>query len=372
MSKKSTATHERVDDIPTIIAHLKKMRVAALLDKHFPSKGHGQGWSLGWTTVVWVTCLLSEGAHRLSRVAPWVNAPPCPCSRCSGRQVTPRDLSDDRLATVRASLCVAARWGECERARNQSVLRVYDVQARAGHVETTTAAADVTPEGLFQLGHSKDHRPDLPQGKVALSVLDPLGAPLTTTVVAGHTADAPRSRPEMAQVRQIAQRTGRPYVGDCTMAAIGTRAAIVAHQDASWGPLSAKPMPEAALDRVLAPVLRGALEPSELRLPNADGALEETDAPVALGCAYTVERRAPDQAQQTRTWQERHLVVRSLAFAARQEQRVRPRVARAVTESNALDARQQGTQRVPDEAAAPQAVAAIMAHSAWMGWATSP
>jgi len=29
MSNKITATHERVDDIPAIIAHLKKMGVAA-------------------------------------------------------------------------------------------------------------------------------------------------------------------------------------------------------------------------------------------------------------------------------------------------------------------------------------------------------
>ena len=66
-------------------------------------------------------------------------------------------------------------------------------------------AAYVTPEGLFQLGHSKDHRPDLPQVKIAMSVLDPLGLPLTTTVVAGQTADDPLYLPEIAKVRQIAQ-----------------------------------------------------------------------------------------------------------------------------------------------------------------------
>jgi hypothetical protein len=65
MSKKITATHERVDDRPTIIVHLKKMRVAELLDKHFPTHGHWQGLPLGWTTVVGVTCLLAEGDHRL-------------------------------------------------------------------------------------------------------------------------------------------------------------------------------------------------------------------------------------------------------------------------------------------------------------------
>jgi len=54
-------------------------------------------------------------------------------------------------------------------------------------------------------------------------------------------------------------------------------------------------------------------------------------------------------------------VVRSLAWAARQEQSLRQRVARAVTEINALDERKQGKPRVLDETAASQAAAAIMA-----------
>ena len=69
----------------------------------------------------------------------------------------------------------------------------------------------MTPEGLFQLGHSKDHRPDLPQVKIALSVLDPLGLPLTTMVVAGQTADDPLYLPAMAKGRQTVQRTGITY-----------------------------------------------------------------------------------------------------------------------------------------------------------------
>jgi transposase len=189
MSTKITAIHERVDDIPTIIAHLKKMRVAELLDNHFPTNGNWQGLSLGWTTVVWLAFILSEGDHRLSHVEPWVTAHRRTLSRCIGRKVKPRDLTDDRLATVLDYLCIAACWVAFERALHQSVLRVYDLQERAVRVDTTTAAAYVTPEGMFQLGHSKDHRPDLPQVKIAMSVRDPLGLPLTTMVVAGHTAD---------------------------------------------------------------------------------------------------------------------------------------------------------------------------------------
>ena len=361
MSKKITATHERVDDIPAIIAHLKKMCVAELLDQHFPTNGNWQGLSLGWTTVVWLAFILSEGDHRLYRVEPWVKAHLSTLRRCLDRQVRPRDLADDRLATILDYLCVAERWVAFERALNQSVLRVYDLQGRLVRVDTTTAAAYVTPAGLFQLGHSKDHRPDLPQVKIAMSVLDPLGVPLTITVVAGNTADDPLYLPEIAKVRQIAQLTGLTYVGDCKMAAIGTRAEIVAHQDDYLCPLSAKQMPEAELDRVLAPVFSGAIEPSEIRLPHADGVLDETADPVAIGFEYTVELSALDHAGQTHTWQERRLVVRSLAFAASQEKSLRQRVARAVTELNALDERKQGKPLLPDKAGAYQAAAAIMA-----------
>jgi len=361
MSKNITATHERGDDIPAIIAHLTKMRVAEFLDNYFPPKGHWQGLSLGKTPVVWLAFLLSEGDHRLSRVEPWGKAHQRTLSRCLGSEVKPRDLTDDRLATTLDSLSVAERWAAFERDLNQSVRRVYDLQGRVVRVDTTTAGAYMTPEGLFQLGHSKDHRPDLPQVKIAMSVLDPLGLPLTTTVVAGHTADDPLYLPEIAKVRQTAQRTGLTYVGDCKMAALGTRAEIVAHQDYYLCPLSAKQMPEAELDRVLAPVFCDALKPSAIRVPNADGAIVETDDPVALGFAYTVELSAPDQSGQARTWHERRLVVRSLAFATTQEQHLRQRVARAVTEINALDERKQGKQPFSDEAAAYHATAAILA-----------
>src|SRR4029450_7102237 len=316
MSKQITATHERVDDIPAIIAHLKNMRVAELLDNHFPPNGNWQGLSLGRTAGVWLAFILSEGDHRLYRVEPWGKAQQRPLSRCLSREVKPRDLTDARLATILDYLSVTEHWVAFERTLNQSVLRVYDLQGRVVRLDTTTAAAYVTPAGLFQLGHSKDHRPDLPQVKIAMAVLDPLGVPLTLTVVAGNTADDPLYLPEIAKVRQIAPITGLTYVGDCKMAAIGRGAEIVAHQDYYLCPLSAKQMPEAELDRVLAPVFSGVLEPSEIRVPYADGALDETADPVAIGFEYTVELSALDQAGQTHAWQERRLVVRSLAFAA--------------------------------------------------------
>ncbi len=40
MSPSIKAIHEQVADIPVIIAHLKRMRVAELLNKHFPANGN--------------------------------------------------------------------------------------------------------------------------------------------------------------------------------------------------------------------------------------------------------------------------------------------------------------------------------------------
>jgi transposase len=76
----------------------------------------------------------------------------------------------------------------------------------------------VSEEGLFQFGHSKDHRPDLPQVKVMQAVLDPLGMPLATYVVSGEKANDPLYIPCIERVQQSLGRCGLLFVGDCKMA----------------------------------------------------------------------------------------------------------------------------------------------------------
>src|SRR5437867_12070798 len=111
MSQKITATHERVDDIPVIIAQLKKMRVAALLDHHFPTNGNWTGLSLGWVTVVWLSFILSAGEHRLYHVRPWATEHrptlrPGPRTECKRRE-----CPAGRVATVPGYLHVTPNCG---------------------------------------------------------------------------------------------------------------------------------------------------------------------------------------------------------------------------------------------------------------------
>jgi transposase len=216
----------------------------------------------------------------------------------------------------------------------------------------------VPPDGLCQLGHSKAHRPDLPQLQIALATLDPLGLPMPIATVAGNTADDPLALPAIATVRRSVGLVGMTSIGDGTIAALATRADLVAHQDFSLCPLSAKQVSAEELERLLAPLWSGAQPLAAVRL-TAAGQADDHAAPDAVGLAYAVEQVGPGQSGQPRRWQERRWGVRSLAHARLQEESLRQRAQRAVEEINALNKRQQGKKRLATEAAALQTAEAI-------------
>ena len=301
MSEQMTITHERTDDIPVILAFLRQMCVAELIDKHFPTHGHWTGLSLGQMLSVWLTCILSEGDHRLSHVEPWIAAHPQTRSRCVNQQVLPRDGTDDRLARGLDDLGVVDKWVEGEGELNPTLIRVYDLPPKTARVDPTTVSAYVTPDGMFQLGHSQDDRPDRPQLQIALSTLAPLGLPMTIAAGAGNTADEPLSLPEIATVCRRVGQTGMTYIGACTIAALATRAAIVAHDDFSLCPLAAQQVSAEELGRRLEPVWRGQPPLEEVRLTDESDA-NDHEEPDAVGLAYTREQGGQDQSGQPRRW----------------------------------------------------------------------
>ena len=62
---------ERMDDIPLLLSHMQRMRLAELLDKHMPTHGHRQGLSVGHLCMVWLAHILSQADHRMNRVQEW-------------------------------------------------------------------------------------------------------------------------------------------------------------------------------------------------------------------------------------------------------------------------------------------------------------
>ena len=228
MTDRLTVESERVDDIPVLITQQAHMGVPTLLDQHFPAHGNRQGLSLGWLATAWLSHVLSESDHRLSLVRGWARQRLETLRRCSGQAMVELDFTDDRLADVLHALSDDERWRAFESALNGNLLRVYDLPAERVRVDSTTASGywTVSEEGLLQFGHSKDHRPDLPQVKVMLSSLDPLGMPVVSQVVSGERADDPLYVPAITEVRQGLGRRGLLYVGDCKMGALETRAFV--------------------------------------------------------------------------------------------------------------------------------------------------
>src|SRR5215471_10342395 len=247
---------ERVDDIPLL---LEQMQLPALFDEYFPTHGNWQGLSLGWVTTIWLSSILSRGDHRLVHVEPWAAKRLETLRTTTGQAVERLDFTDDRLEIVLRCLHDDTRWAAFESALNQHTVRVYALPTERVHVDSTSASAyaTVTPEGLLQFGHSKDHRPDLPQVKVMQAVLDPLGMPVATDVVSGERADDPLYIPCIKRVQASVGRCGLLYVGNCKMAARETRAFLAAQGAFYWCPLPQLPLPEAELDEVLEAVWSG-------------------------------------------------------------------------------------------------------------------
>src|SRR5467141_301182 len=333
---------ERVDDIPLLIEQMQRMGLPTLLDNHFPTQGNWQGLSLGWVSTIWLSSILSRGDHRMVHVEPWVAQRPWTLRTITGQIVTRVDFTDDRLEIVLRLLSNDTRWAAFESALNQHTVRVYDLSAARVHVDSTSASAyaTVTEGGLFQFGHSKDYRPDLPQVKVMQAVLDPLGMPLATDVVSGERADDPLYMPCIERVQASVGRRGLLYVGDCKMASRETRARIAAAGDFYLCPLPQVQLAEGELDAALEALWRGEHVLSSVVREGPKGEPEL----IAEGYEYPVPMSQKVDGT-VQNWTERRLVVRSVRHAHAAEAALRARVAKAMAQIEALNQRGRGKKR---------------------------
>lgn len=126
MREQFTITTERVDDIPVLLAQSDRMGIPALLDAFFQPHGNWEGTSLGWTAMIWLSHILSEGDHRLNQVQSWVANQKHTLQTSSGQAVREQEWSDDRLAIVLDRLSETQKWQQFETALNRQIIRVYN------------------------------------------------------------------------------------------------------------------------------------------------------------------------------------------------------------------------------------------------------
>ena len=359
MSEALTIITERVDDIPLLAANMEKIGIAALVDEHFLPHGNWGGISLGQVCSGWLAHILSEADHRMNHVQLWAEKRRETLRGCFGGAVSAQDFTDDRLEIALDALSEDERWAGFETALNRRTVRVFDLKPECVRLDGTTASGywTVTETGLFQLGHSKDHRPDLPQLKVMQAALDPLGMPLATLVASGETADDPLYIPAIRQVRQGLERRGLLYVGDCKLMALETRAYLQAGGDHYLGPFSKVQVADETLETYLKPVWAGEQELTPVCRPTPEGPLEK----IAEG--YEIPQTLTATVEDKKiTWVERWLVIRSLRHARAAEVALRTRLTKAQAVLEGLNERKQGKRRLADLEALRQAAEKIVQH----------
>jgi transposase len=356
MTPLTQITYERVDDIP-LLMHLmtEKLEYDTQLDRCWPRHGNWLGLSVGQVMVTWLAHILSECTHTMSPVRAWANGRLHILSCLLGQELREADLSDDRLAEVLRGLSQDAVWRPFEQASTQRMIRVYRLPTQRVRLDGTTVSIHSADEAsvLFRRGHSKDHRPDLPQFKAMLAALDPLGVLVGVDVVAGQHADDGLYVPMIDRLRETLPPTGLLYVGDCKMSALATRAHIQASDNYYLTPLAQVGQLPAELDEWIAAALEGRVRLTPLL---------DTDGQTVLGEGYELTRDQPADPPSGRLgWQERVCVVRSAAFATAARRGLQQRLTKAQSALAALTPPPgRGRRQFTEEAPLREAVQAVV------------
>ena len=331
MNTEPIITSERVDDIPVLLTQLERMGVRQLIDKHFSTHGNWEGESLGSVAIIWLTHILSQADHRLNHVQGWAAKRLETLKSFAGEKFRELDLTDDRLQSLLRYFDKDNCWKPFESELSGNIIQVYDLNSERVRLDSTTASShcEVNSSGLFQFGHSKDHRPDLAQVKIMLSTLDPLGMPIATEIVSGNKADDPLYIPAINQVRSTLEKSGLLYVGDCKMASIATRTHLALGKDFYLCPLSAKQVSQEEIAQYLQPVWDEKQELITIDYDYADGKNKQ----IAEGFEKEIAHKIKIDDKEF-TWNERQLIVRSFAMAQTEERSLRTRLEKT---SNALE-----------------------------------
>jgi transposase len=348
---------ERVDDVALLVGQMITMGLPEVLDRHIPHHWKQRGLSWGWTAVIWLAHILTEGDHRKVSVEAYVTGMHHTLSHLTTQVITPLDFSDDRLGHLLTHLSKPKYWHQIERDLNARSIEVSALPQEMIRCDATTVsgAHEVTAEGLLQFGHSKDD-PTRPQIKVMMGSLDPLGMPLATDVLSGERADDGLYIPVIDRIRRGLNTSGLLFVGDCKMSALDTRAHLVRHQHVYLSPLPLTGATAEAMETwITAGVAQGEAGALARIFRTNDRGHE-----VLAAEGYEVERTC-EVPGGTEAWTERVLVLRSPMPAQQQAAGLEARLGYAEKKLAALTPpRGRGKRQITDEATLVEAIDTVL------------
>jgi transposase len=215
---------ERIDDIPLLIGVMVLVGYQRIIDQHISSHGNQRNLSWGWTAVIWLAYILSEGDHRKVALREYVRGMENALEQVTGKQIDELDFTDDRLAIVLRHFSNRKWWIKIENDLSANSIEVYELPKKIVRCDATTVSGyhKVVEGGIFQFGNSKDD-PNRPQLKIMTGSLDPLGMALATDVVSGEHADDGLYVPVIKRINAVLKKSGVLYVGDCKLSSFDNR-----------------------------------------------------------------------------------------------------------------------------------------------------
>src|SRR5215212_519880 len=352
-----TLQHERVDAIPLLLGLMQQLHLPEALERSLGSHHLHRGISNGWLACAWMAFILSEANHRKVSVQDWARSHHHTLQAIIGQPLRPAEFSDDRLSIILRRFH-DADWSGLEADLWQATCQVYEVPIPCARLDSTTTCGyhTVEPDGLMQLGHSKDHRPDLAQLKLMAAAAQPTGQLLACDVHPGNAADDPLYVPLIERVRRLLGRRGLLYAGDNKMAALETRGHIAWHKDYYLVPLPQTGEVPQWLNTWVDAVVDGS-QPVELLYVS-----DEQGSTTLFGAGYELERQCQGAiGDDGIEWSERVQLVKSLALARRQAEQLEERLRRAEGELRALTPPVgRGHRQYRDEGALQEAITEVL------------
>jgi transposase len=311
-----TLTNEQINSVPFLLGVIEQMGIRDIIDAHVTPHGAWQGASVGPLVSIWLCHILAECEHRLVAVRDWVAERTQTFNPVLALTLRDTDCTDDRLGNVLSMLGDETTQATLDGAMLGKWGGVYRLPTETMRLDSTSVSGYHDPthdESLFQQGPSKDHRPDWRQCKAMLATLDPLGLPLVCQPAAGNRADDALYVPAYEAATAALGTTAVLVVGDSKMGALATRGHIVAGDSCylcAYRPPSASEELATWREQALA---RAATWPClEKVAPKTGEVLSEV-----MRDEWEREQSwTHPVTQQTHTWTERVLVVRSSAYQA--------------------------------------------------------
>src|SRR2546429_2069245 len=106
---------------------LLKWGSPAFWARHIPRHWTQRGISWGWTAVIWLAYILTEGDHRNVSVETYLKGMQHTLSHLTAQVIEPLDFRDDRLSHLLTHLSKKAYWHQIEHDLNTRSIAVYDL-----------------------------------------------------------------------------------------------------------------------------------------------------------------------------------------------------------------------------------------------------